>query len=328
MIPDISVVVPIYNLSKFLPRCFESLLKQTIDNYEIILVDDGSTDDSGTLCDQYEDEYKEFVRCIHKSNGGLSSARNVGIDVAKGKYIIFPDPDDWVEPDYLERLLSLQLTESVDLVCTGYYVEFDSNSIQANLGQKYQIMSREEAQLSLLVSGGMGGFAWNKLYHLDIIRREKLYFLNDVGTTEDLDFAFRYIQYCSKLCFAPDVRTYHYYQRQNAATHGGFSETKVASIHTYEKILQVVRGDSQIGVVAKEEICNTAINLIIMYLNSNCDNKKIYEEIRLYIKKYYWEYIKSKHYSLGRKIQIILARYTPKLYQKIKNTIAKERYKK
>ena len=107
MIPDISVVVPVYNLSEFLPHCFESLLMQTLDNYEIILVDDGSTDTSGTLCDQYEAEHKKFVRCIHKSNGGLSSARNTGIDVAKGKYIIFPDPDDWVEPDYLEKLRRL-----------------------------------------------------------------------------------------------------------------------------------------------------------------------------------------------------------------------------
>lgn len=324
MIPDISVVVPIYNLSKFLPRCFESLLKQTIDNYEIILVDDGSTDDSGTLCDQYHNEYKEFVRCIHKRNGGLSSARNAGIDAANGKYIIFPDPDDWVEPDYLEKLLLLQLRESVDLVCTGYKVEFDSKSVLANLGQQYRTMSKEKAQLSLLISGGMGGFAWNKLYHLDIIRREKLYFLDDVGTTEDLDFAFRYIQHCSMVCFAPDVRTYHYYQHKNAATHGGFSERKVASIHTYEKILQVVGNNSEIGIAAKEEICNTAINLIVMFLNSGNDDKKLYKKIRSYIKEYYWEYIKSTHYGLKRKAQAVLARYSPKLYQKVRNIIAKE----
>lgn len=324
MIPDISVVVPIYNLSKFLPRCFESLLEQTIDNYEIILVDDGSTDDSGILCDQYHNEYKDFVRCIHKRNGGLSSARNAGIDLANGKYIIFPDPDDWVEPDYLEELLSLQLRESVDLVCTGYKVEFDSNSVLANLGQQYQTMSKEKAQLSLLISEGMGGFAWNKLYHLDIIRREKLYFLDDVGTTEDLDFAFRYIQHCSMVCFAPDVRTYHYYQHKNAATHGDFSERKVASIYTYEKILQVVGNNSEIGVAAKEEICNTAINLIVMYLNSGNDDKKLYKKIRSYIKEYYWEYIKSTHYSLKRKAQAVLARYSPKVYQKVRNIIAKE----
>lgn len=324
MIPDISVVVPVYNLSEFLPHCFESLLMQTLDNYEIILVDDGSTDTSGTLCDQYEAEHKKFVRCIHKSNGGLSSARNTGIDVAKGKYIIFPDPDDWVEPDYLEKLMSLQEKESADLVCTGHYIEFDSGSIEANLGQKYRVMSREEAQFSLLGSNGMSGFAWNKLYHLDIIHREKIYFLDDVGTTEDLDFAFRYLKYCSKICFAPDTRTYHYYQRNNAATHSGFSEKKVASIHTYEKILRDVENDSKIGVAAKEEICNTAINLIIMYLNSNSNNEKLYKEIRLYVKEYYWEYIKSKRYGINRKMQAILARYTPKLYQKMKNMIAKE----
>ncbi len=324
MIPVISVVVPVYNLSVFLPRCFESLLMQTLDNYEIILVDDGSTDISGTLCDQYESEHKKFVRCIHKCNGGLSSARNMGIDAAKGKYIIFPDPDDWVEPDYLEKLMLLQEREASDLVCTGHYIEFDSGGIQANLGQKYQIMSRKEAQLSLLSSNGMSGFAWNKLYHLDIIHREKLYFLDDVGTTEDLDFSFRYLQYCSRVCFAPDIRTYHYYQRANAATHSTFTEKKLESIHTYEKILQIAGENSEIAVAAKEEICNTAINLLVMYLNSDSNDEKVYKKIRIYVKEYYWEYIKSTRYGINRKIQAMLARYVPKLYQKIKNIMAKE----
>ena len=92
----ITVVVPIYNLSELLHRCMTTLLSQS-GSYEIILVDDGSTDKSPAMCDRYATEYQDKVRVIHKENGGLSSARNAGIEAARGKYIIFPDPDDWVE---------------------------------------------------------------------------------------------------------------------------------------------------------------------------------------------------------------------------------------
>ena len=324
MCVKISVVVPVYNLKEYLPRCVKSLINQDIDRYEIILVDDGSFDGSEILCDTYAIEYPKLIKCIHKPNGGLSSARNAGISVAKGKYIIFPDPDDWTDKNYLSCLLDLQEKFCTDLSCTGYYTEYNNHTIKNNINQKLQIMSCREAQKALLVPPSMGGFAWNKLYHLGIIRDNNLLFLDDVGTTEDLDFAFRYIQHCSKICFAPNICTYHYYQRKDAATHSGFSEKKVESIHTYEKILKIVGYDSEIGVAAKEEICNTAINLLDMYLNSDSCNKALYEKIRLYIKEYHLEYIKSKRYGANRKIQAILARYAPKLYQKMKNIIVRD----
>ena len=103
----ISIVVPIYNMEKLLPRCMDTLVTQSL-AYEIILVDDGSTDSSPKICDDYMQMYPAFVRVVHKDNGGLSSARNAGMDVARGKYVIFPDPDDWVELDYVSQMVELQ----------------------------------------------------------------------------------------------------------------------------------------------------------------------------------------------------------------------------
>ena len=90
----LTLAIPVYNMTPFLPRCMETMLAQTCQDFEILLVDDGSTDNSGQMCDDYAAKHSDFIRVVHKENGGLSSARNAGIDAAKGKYIIFPDPDD------------------------------------------------------------------------------------------------------------------------------------------------------------------------------------------------------------------------------------------
>ena len=165
----ISLIVSVFNMEQYLPRCMESLLSQTGD-YEIILVDDGSTDSSSQLCNRYAIAYPHLVRVVHKENGGLSSARNVGMDMARGELVTFPDPDDWVEKEYVSRLLELQKQYHPDLLCVGYYVDTDTQSKSANRNQGCQKMDNIQAQKALLMHPCIRGFAWNKLYHLNIIR--------------------------------------------------------------------------------------------------------------------------------------------------------------
>ena len=156
----ISLVIPVFNMKQFLPRCMEKILRQKGD-YEIVLIDDGSTDGSGELCDWYALEYSAFVRVVHKRNGGLSSARNSGIDAARGEYVIFPDPDDWVEFNFVERLTALQEQYTPDLLCIGHYIDFDSHSVSANERQPLKQMDKNQAQKALLIPPSMNGFAWN-----------------------------------------------------------------------------------------------------------------------------------------------------------------------
>lgn len=171
----ISLVVPVFNMEQYLSRCMERLLNQNGD-YEIILIDDGSTDYSAKLCDGYAAEHPHLVRVIHKENEGLSSARNAGIDAAKGEFVIFPDPDDWVELNFVSQLMELQEQYHPDLLCIGHYVDSDMYSVPANKGQVLQQIDGAQAQKALLVSPCISGFAWNKLYHLDIIHSNGLRF--------------------------------------------------------------------------------------------------------------------------------------------------------
>ena len=117
--PFISIVVPVYNVERYLPRCIESILRQTYTNFELILVDDGTPDRSGIICDRYA-ERDSRIRVIHKENGGVSTARNTGIDAAKGEWITFVDSDDWVSDEYLKTLTTHLHNNSYDLVIGGF----------------------------------------------------------------------------------------------------------------------------------------------------------------------------------------------------------------
>lgn len=318
----ITVVVPVYNMEKYLYRFMNTLLSQTCDGFEVIIVDDGSSDNSIEMCNEYEQRFPELIKVIHKENGGLSSARNTGIEAAKGSFIIFPDPDDWLEQDYVKKLMSIQKEYSPDLVCVGHYIEFDHKTVLANEGATFVTMNQKCALHSLFETPTISGFAWNKLYRMDIIKKNRLFFLDDVGTKEDLDFAYRYLKYCDKICFAPNERVYHYYQRTGAATHSGFSRKKIDSFHVYEKIIDDT-DDDYLKYRVKLEICNSAINTIWIYKNSSVDDKEAYSIIKDYLNRYLNIYLKSSDIPFGRKIQAILARISPNAYCLLKNSFTK-----
>lgn len=101
----ISIVVPVYNVSQYIEACLISLLSQTYDRVEIVVVDDGSTDSSGEICDYYAQKYKDRIIVVHTKNEGLSAARNKGLDIVKGKYVAFVDSDDWIEPEMVEKII-------------------------------------------------------------------------------------------------------------------------------------------------------------------------------------------------------------------------------
>lgn len=318
----LTLAVPVYNMSAYLPRCMKALLNQTCLDFEIILIDDGSTDESGQMCDAYATEHPDRIRVIHKENGGLSSARNVGIAAAHGEFIVFPDPDDWVEPDYVETFLRYCSQQNMDLVCTGYYIATDLNSSPGTKNMPTMSFSGQEAQKALLLPPQMHGFAWNKLYRLDIIRKNNLQFLSDTGTTEDLDFTYRYLSFCKFACFIPAERTYHYYQRDGAATRSGFSQHKLNSLHTYEKIINDC-ADSipALAQAAKDDLCTTAVNLIWLYQNSNFVDPHTKRILLRHIRKNLPSYLQTRRYGTGRKLQAVLAGYCPALYALLKNTV-------
>ena len=182
----VSVIIPVYNVREYLDDCIRSILKQTYGNLEIILVDDGSTDDSGVLCDKYA-KNDARIRVIHKLNGGLSDARNAGLDVATGEWVQFVDSDDWLEPDCVETLLDLCQRFSVEMSICGIRIVRGSKA-----EEKQFFLSGDtvyDARFALDVRNGCWNTAWNRLCKrtlYDGIRFPKGMINEDEGTTYKL----------------------------------------------------------------------------------------------------------------------------------------------
>lgn len=217
----LSVIVPVYNVEEYLPRCVDSILAQTYENLEIILVDDGTKDNSDKICDAYA-EKDSRIKVIHKENGGLSSARNAGIDIAKGDYLAFVDSDDWIEPDMYEQMLALAEQHGVKLVCAGRY-DVDSENGQKTIGlcpPKEECISGQEMVRRIFLWDNMDSAAVDKLYHRSLFRGIR-YPLGKV--CEDVPTTYRIVLNAGQVAMCPKPM-YNYYHRPGSITTASVSD--------------------------------------------------------------------------------------------------------
>lgn len=212
----ISIIVPVYNVEQYLSRCVDSLVNQTYHNIEIILVDDGSPDRSGEICDEYAKKDKR-VKVIHQSNGGLSDARNTALDIAKGDYLMFVDSDDWIEKKTCEILNRLASDNKADTVIFGLNFVFDSGKVirskrgMAGLTDKNMCM---KYLIHNVARGGIFNYACNKMFSSHLF--EGLRF--PVGRlAEDQDVIYKLIHRSQRI-YVTEQPLYNYYQRDGSIT--------------------------------------------------------------------------------------------------------------
>lgn len=245
-IPTISIIVPVYNVKEYIETCVNSILNQTFSDFELILVDDGSTDGSGELCEQLCHRDMRLI-CLHKNNGGLSDARNYGIDQMKGQYVTFIDSDDWVEPTYLEYLYR-NICSDVD-ISTCVYVCCGNGSRRPwkTLPDEPDIMCTKDALLSLLYDEKINVSAHGKLYRSTLFKEVRFPFgkhYEDVGTT------YKLIQRARSVSIGGS-QLYNYRMRPESITHS--NDNKI--FDRYELALQAYQelseGDSEVSKAAE-----------------------------------------------------------------------------
>jgi len=231
--PLISVIVPVYNVEKYLPDCLDSIKNQTYTNLEILLIDDGSTDSSVTICEDYAKKDSR-TKVYHKENGGLSDARNYGIERASGQYFTFIDSDDYIIKDYVSYLLELAQKNEVKIAIGSHTVCYESgkNSYKG-LGEDKKItISSKEALEHILLDDGIDLSAWAKLYSAELfkeIRYPKGLAFEDTATTYKLIFLSNKIAYGGK-------SIYNYRIRSNSITTSGSFKKKMQLISNTQKM--------------------------------------------------------------------------------------------
>lgn len=203
--PQISIIVPVYNTEKYLHRCIDSILAQTFTDFELLLINDGSNDHSGEVCDEYTQKDSR-IRVFHKENGGVSSARNLGLDNAQGELITFVDSDDWIEKNCLDSCITvIREFPSVDIIRYGYYKEIGNNRVKNTCTQKMVFSPKE--MLERCHKYSFWGFIWNTVYKKKLLG--DLRFNVNLNWLEDHIFTYKYINQC-QLMYLLEKPLYHY----------------------------------------------------------------------------------------------------------------------
>lgn len=204
--PAISVIVPVYNMASSLERAVDSLLNQSFVDFEAILVDDGSTDDSGALCDAYALKDSR-IKVIHQKNGGVSAARNAGMNIATGEWMVTLDADDWAGPRWLE-LFASGFASGADLIVQGYKkTEIDGS--ENVFEYKDQVCGRRDAA-EVLMGDEIKGVVWNKVFRMSIVREKSMLFEQGLVPAEDEVFTSEYLSYSDKVCFVSGAQYVYY----------------------------------------------------------------------------------------------------------------------
>ncbi len=238
--PTISVIVPVYNVEKYIHRCINSILAQTFNDFELILVDDGSPDRSGAICDEYA-ENDNRIRVFHRENGGVSAARNTGIAMARGKYITFCDSDDYYNSDWLSELYSAILQSNADLVSAGY-TKYDQDGAQLMKRKHektiYHFQSVQESITFLIknvLQGGIGWEIWTKLFKSEIIQTNSIQFCETCDNfAEDLGFVLEYLLYTRDISVIESI-SYGYTQHPSSMMSKSKGVVKLNAVNEISK---------------------------------------------------------------------------------------------
>ncbi len=227
-----SVIVPVYNVEKYIRQCLDSLVHQTFEDFEIIVVDDGSTDSSGVICDEYVQQY-DFLHVIHQNNQGLSGARNRGLSEAKGEWLSFVDSDDWIKTDMLERLFSYVSSSQADL----YRFNMQKTDVYGNPIEKLLFAVENESlffdnenerfqfYFHDFLQYKTGWEVCGGIYRNDIVQQHQLRFADTKAVfAEDLLFSYQYLLYVKKMVQVCDV-FYNYRQRETSLVNSVLDES-------------------------------------------------------------------------------------------------------
>ncbi|MBE5947836.1 MAG: glycosyltransferase family 2 protein [Lachnospiraceae bacterium] len=281
----VSIIVPVYNVEKDIGKCVDSIISQTYKDWDLWLIDDGSKDESPSICDAFA-QYDERIQVVHKENGGVSSARNRGLEEATGDYILFVDSDDYLESCALEKLVDATDKGKADVVLCGFYYRmFEDNSYVENVPDNYFAGNNSELIEQCFVNmfqRDLFNPPWNKLIKRSVIEQRGIKFNEKISILEDLAFSIQVLGACKKIVVLNDAVYNYVFKSQNNLVHK-FHANFFEALKYMDSCLSEYISDNQANILidAQQEFFIKKIYAYLrkVYTDSGYDNKRKYQEI-------------------------------------------------
>lgn len=310
----ISIIVPCFNSEKYLIDCFDSIKMQTYKDFEIIFVNDGSTDRTNDILNNIKGSNKDLHITIYtQENKGVSVARNIGIQLAKGEYITFVDADDYLYPSFLEKLyqgITMGDMSVVGIGGSGYGKQSDSFS---------GLITKDKFVYEFWLTRHLWGSNCNKLYSKDIILNNNIYFDSDIKIMEDMFFNMVYCQHIDTIYVSNEI-LYHYRNNNDSTMHRKFSRTNMTVITTFDKLLNLPLSSDDKKIIELHQVNSLMWLLRCIYKDGNKNDiakyeKKIFSELEHSNKKIFL----AKGWKKGflRYITFLIYKINPKLYKNV-----------
>lgn len=323
----ISVIVPVYNVEGYIDKCIKSLINQTYHNIEIILVDDGSTDNSPGICDSWASNDSR-IKVIHIPNGGVSHARNVGLDAAIGDYVGFVDSDDWVEPDMYEKMLKVIHEDDSDICGGGYVKDFENTQeIILKIGEPCYF-SNIETMKWMFSEHRPKLLFWevcDKIFKKKLVTNIR--FKENITMCEDMLFTWNVLKNAKKISYRP-LHKYHYMMRGDSACHTQNFKHRIDSAIANMKLYNDPwLNDAELKELVHERYCNgiiTKMRLQLLYPEKfNCDINDELKEHSIYLRKNFTKIFLSPNRTLRSRLGLILLCFPLWLSRKILPIVVK-----
>lgn len=305
----VSVVIPVYNVEKYLKKCIDSVISQDYKPLEIILVDDGSTDSSGIICDEYQMKYNS-IKVIHKKNGGLSDARNYGIEASIGKYICCIDSDDYIDDGFISYLMSLIHKFNAEMsICNISYVENNLITNPVN-GVKEYSASPSEVLGKILDEIDITESACAKMYKKELFDDVKY----PVGRTEeDLATTYKLVGQCKTIAYG-NKKSYYYINRSDSITKRAFSEANYNILWAFDGMKNyVMQRYPELKDSCSKRECSVHMRLLQKALICNVQDVRI-NQARKRLKRMSLKCLGNKKASIAEKARFFMISYLPKMY--------------
>lgn len=316
----ISIIVPVYKVESYLNKCIESIVNQTYQNLEIILVDDGSPDHCPAMCDDWAKK-DERIRVIHKSNGGLSDARNAGMKIASGDYLGFVDSDDWIAPEMYERLLyAINKDQSDIAACSVEMIWEDHTPSQLLTVQENCVLNRDEAQAALLKESELKQPVWYKLYRKEVIadipfEKGKYH--------EDVFWSYQAIGNANKVSIISYIG-YFYWQRKGSIMGESYSMKRLDAMGAYCRRYEYMKNhDPALEVAARKAILSNCIyngQMALLHLSKD-EQKQIFRYLKQMKRDYPVKWSECADMKWSHRVWMMLGQNSLKTVCRIKNML-------